>query len=82
MRKQFDGLRARREELGMTLEDVAAKVGVTPVMIRNVEVGAQRGSLVTRSKIADALGIPLRYLVSKAEVRQIDGLTRGAAARG
>jgi len=76
MKKKFEGLRARREELGMTLEDVAVKVGLSPAMVRAVEVGAQRGTLITRAKIADALKIPLRYIVSKSEADEILGLAR------
>ena len=76
MKKKYEGLRARRKELGLTLEDVAAKVGLTSAMIRSVEVGAQKGSLVTRAKIAEALKIPLGYLVSNAEAEQLSELTR------
>jgi transcriptional regulator with XRE-family HTH domain len=76
MEKKFEGLRARREELGLTLEDVAVKVGLSAAMVRAVEVGAQRGTLITRSKIADALKIPLRYIVSKDEADELLGLAR------
>lgn len=74
MKRKFDGLRARRQELGLTLEEVGAKAGLSSAMIRSVEVGGQKGSLITRSKIAGALNIPLRSLVSDAEAAAIHGL--------
>lgn len=76
MRRKFEGLRERREELGLTLEDVAVKVGLSAAMIRAVEVGAQRGTMNTRAKIADALKIPLKNVLTQKEVAELAELSR------
>ena len=76
MKPKFEGLRVRRLSAGLTIEELAAKVGLTASMVRAVEVGAQKGSLMTRARLADALKIPLRYLVSKQESEIILGLAR------
>jgi transcriptional regulator with XRE-family HTH domain len=60
-------LRKRRKELKMTLEQVAAKAGITPGAVRAYEVGAIRGKLETRQKLADALGISILLLMTKDE---------------
>lgn len=66
--KQPTDLRARRIKLGMTQEGLAMKVGMSAPMIHNIEFGAQRGSLVTRLKIARALKIDPRSLLTKTEI--------------
>ena len=71
MKTKFKGLRARRLELGLTLEELGRKTGLTAVMVRSVELGAMRGSLLTRARVASALGIPLRLLISKEEAAAI-----------
>ena len=74
MKQKTIDLRARRQELNLTLEDVATIAGRSSAMIRSIEVGGQRGSLVTRAKIADALKIPLSSLMSSAETNDLAGL--------
>jgi len=66
MKKPFN-MRARREELNLTLEQVAARAGVTASAVRQMEVGAFEGHITTRHKIADALEVPLRFLFSNEE---------------
>jgi transcriptional regulator with XRE-family HTH domain len=66
MKAKYD-LRKRRHELGLTLEQVAAKAGITPGAVRAFEVGSYRGKLETRQKLANALDIPLRRLMSLDE---------------
>ena len=76
MEQKFEGLRAKRQSMGLTIEQLAARVGLSSSMVRQVEVGAQRGSLGTRVKIANALNLPLRYLVSYSEAEGLMGLAR------
>jgi transcriptional regulator with XRE-family HTH domain len=66
MKKPFD-MRARRKELGLTLEELGAKAGLSGSVVRQLEVGAFKGTFLTRHKIADALGIPVRFLMSEEE---------------
>jgi transcriptional regulator with XRE-family HTH domain len=76
MKQKFEGLRARREELGLTIEGLAVKVGLSPAMVRAVELGLQRGTLTTRSRIADALKVPLKNVLTQKEVAEIAELSR------
>lgn len=69
-RKQID-LRERRHELHLTLEEVGRKAGISPAMVRAVEVEALAGTVLTRMKLCDALKIPRTCLVSKAEVNEL-----------
>ena len=55
-------MRARREKLGLTLEDVAAKVGITSSAVRQMEVGSYGGSLFVKMKLADALDVSFKKL--------------------
>jgi len=67
MKTKFDP-RKRRHELGMTILQVADKAGVSPSYIQQLETKAIRcPSFMTLHKIADALGIPVRYLLSEEE---------------
>jgi len=66
-------LRERRKELGLTLEAVAAKCGISSAAARSIEVGAFRGKLETRRKMAAALGISIRDLMTPEELRATEG---------
>lgn len=76
MKTKFEGLKARREELNLTLEDLAKLVNISPAYVRSIELGHQKGRLAIRSRIADALKVPLRYLLSDAEAKEILGLSK------
>jgi len=67
---------ARWIELRMTIEGVAAAAGISPAMVRGVEVRALVGSLFTRAKIADALKIRRTWLISKAEASELQDLVQ------
>jgi len=56
-------IKKRRNELGMTQEDLAEKVGVSRVYIGYVEQGRNTPSLEILEKIAKALKIKLSELV-------------------
>jgi DNA-binding XRE family transcriptional regulator len=61
-------MRERRHELGLTLEQVAEKSGVSLPTIRQIEVGIiKSSSFLTLQKIADALQVPVRCLMSDEE---------------
>ena len=75
MKAKYD-LRKRRLKLGLTLEEVAKKAGITPGAVRSYEVGAIKGKLSTRIKLATALGIPPRALLSKEESMMAFGNAR------
>jgi transcriptional regulator with XRE-family HTH domain len=53
-----------RGELGLTLEDLAEKIGVSRVYVGYVEQGRNTPSLEILEKIANALKIKLSELVS------------------
>lgn len=74
MRTIFKGLRARRVELDLSIDDLAEKTGLSPSMVRQVEEDRQRGSLSTRIRIANALDLPLRYMVSGTEAAEFSGI--------
>jgi len=57
-------IKKRRNDLGMTQEDLAEKVGVSRVYIGYVEQGRNSPSLEILEKIAKALKVKLSDLVS------------------
>ena len=80
-RKRVD-LKARRLELGMTIEAVAVKAGISPSMVRFIERGLELGSLRTRMRLADALKIPRRELLTEDEVNALARPARGTRGAG
>ena len=74
MRTIFKGMRARRIDLAMTIEDLAEKAGLSTSMVQQIESDKQRGSILTRIKIANALDLPLRYMVSGTEAAEFSGI--------
>lgn len=72
MKKESD-LRRRRKELRMSIRAVAAKAGISAASVRAMETGLFQGKLMTRQKIAGALGIPLRDLMTPEERRATEG---------
>ena len=53
-----------RHQKEMTQEDVATKTGISQTTIGLLEVGKRRVSLKTLQKIASALGVKVRDLIS------------------
>jgi transcriptional regulator with XRE-family HTH domain len=66
----LDLLRQRRRELGMSIYDLAAKVGKTPSFISLIENGKQVPDLETIERIAKSLGLDQRMLKAWVEVRR------------
>ena len=56
-------LRQRRKELGMTLKDLAAKSGLSSPFISQAERNQTIPSLVSLTKLADALDVDLKYFM-------------------
>ncbi len=50
-----------REELGITQQELAAKLGLTQAALSNYELGKRRLYLANLERIASALGKPLSY---------------------
>jgi transcriptional regulator with XRE-family HTH domain len=50
-------LRRRRESLGMTLEVLAARAGLTPNYVATIEMGKRDPSLSAIAELAQGLGI-------------------------
>ena len=60
-------VRASRTELGWTLDQLAARSGVSRRMLINVEQGVTNPSIATLLRLSDALGIGLPALVDTAD---------------
>ena len=55
-----------REELGITQQELAAKLGCTQAALSNYELGKRRLYLANLERIADALGKPISYFTEPA----------------
>ena len=51
-----------REEAKLTQEQLAAKIGIAPIVVSRLERGANLPSMVRIAEIADVLGVELRDL--------------------
>jgi transcriptional regulator with XRE-family HTH domain len=55
-----------REELGITQQELAARLGCTQAALSNYELGKRRLYLANLEKIAGALGKPLSYFTEQS----------------
>jgi transcriptional regulator with XRE-family HTH domain len=55
-----------REELGITQQELAARLGCTQAALSNYELGKRRLYLANLEKIAAALGRPLSYFTERS----------------
>ena len=55
-----------REELGITQQELATKLGCTQAALSNYELGKRRLYLANLERIASALGKPLSYFTEPA----------------
>lgn len=62
-------LRARRTELGLPLQQVADRCGISVSLLSQMERGLRSISLRTLNGIAQALGVPAETLVRNAQPR-------------
>ncbi len=56
-------LQQAREELGITQQELAARLGCTQAALSNYELGRRRLYLANLERIARALGKPLSYFM-------------------
>lgn len=63
----------RRENLGLSQEELASRAGLHRTYISDIERGSRNLSLKSLSRLADALEIPLSTLVYFAEVKAASG---------
>jgi transcriptional regulator with XRE-family HTH domain len=59
-------MRNRRQELGLTVRGFAARIGVAPPYVTDIEAGRRRPGPEVLEKISAELGIPLQ------ELRELD----------
>jgi transcriptional regulator with XRE-family HTH domain len=60
-------LREQREAMGLSMNEVAARAGLSHTMISRVERGLRRPTLDTLLRIAGAMKLDLWPLLKKAE---------------
>jgi len=65
----------RREELGISQEELAHRAGLHRTYISDIERGARNPSLKTLSRLSEALELPTSELVRRGEqlVGELDG---------
>jgi transcriptional regulator with XRE-family HTH domain len=70
-------VRAERTRLGLSLDDVAARSGVSRSMVSEIERGRKVPTIVVLDRITAALGTSLTALVQPVETTQVVVLRRG-----
>lgn len=66
IRERFgDAVRARREELGLTQEELAAEVGIHRTYLSDVERGARNLCLLNIERFSEALDLSLPDLFQR-----------------
>jgi len=60
-------LKTRREELGLTQEDLAARAGIHRTYLSDVERGSRNICLLNIERVAKALSLPLSELFRLVE---------------
>ena len=63
-------IRQRRQQTGLSLNQLAARTNLSHPMIRFIETGARIPTIDSAARISRALGVPLSQLLREAE-RQI-----------
>ena len=68
IRERFGfAVKVRREELGLTQEDLAERAGIHRTYLSDVERGGRNLSLINIERLADALTLPLSDLFRLVE---------------
>ncbi len=68
IRERFGfAIKARREELGLTQEDLAGKAGIHRTYLSDVERGSRNLSLINIERLAAALSLPISDLFRRIE---------------
>jgi transcriptional regulator with XRE-family HTH domain len=66
-------LRAVREDKGLSQSDLAAKTGLQPSAISHFEAGRRSPSFDNLRRLADALNVPIDYLLGRSTQREAAG---------
>lgn len=76
-----DRMRARREEMGLSQEDLAGRCGLHRTYVGSVERGERNVSLINIVRIADALDVDAGWLVRRvgADVSLVEPRCRASA---
>lgn len=72
-------LKRRRESLGLKLEEVAARAGMSKSTAHRVEQPGQTPGKKSAARIAEALGVPPLVLLAVTRTPPLDGLSPEAA---
>lgn len=64
-------VRRTRQEKGLTLKQIEAKVGVSATHVSEIERGNTSPTVGALEKIAEALGVPPSYLIDLAPVSEL-----------
>ena len=61
-------LRRHRVELGLSLEEVAARAGITPVALHNLETGKSSSKSDTYERVSEAMGLDYDLVTHEAAI--------------
>ena len=75
-----DAVRAVRQDLGISQEELASRCGLHRTYLAGVEHGTRNPSLKSIGKIAIGLGLPVSTLFRRMETMQLSG-SIGAASK-
>ena len=65
MHRMGERIRARRENLGIQVNDLAGMIGVTPSLVSQIERAKAFPSILTLKKISDALQTTVGELIGE-----------------
>lgn len=71
-------IRNERLRRGLTVKELAARIGITPAALNHIESGSRKPAITTLRDLADAFGIPVADLFD--EVPAGETATAGATA--
>jgi XRE family transcriptional regulator, regulator of sulfur utilization len=58
-------IKDRRAELKLTYRELAARTGLSPQALRNIELGINSPTLDSLRKISKGLGVPIEALIEE-----------------
>ena len=76
-----EGIKRRREELGLNQEELAGRAGVHAVYVSHLEQGSRNVNLNALDEIAEVLGCKPSVLFAEAELRAYHAAGEHAEAR-
>lgn len=75
-----DAIANRRQARGITLDDLAAQVGVAPARMRNFELGHRRVPVAILARIAQVLHVDLEWFSGEGAAQAVDAAADAAEA--